>query len=406
MRGAHKINKETWGYGCGKMILIAETNEAKHGVPSYSNWRTTAMNSDVYQRLTSRFENGGGTPLTPGKNEPLTDWLRYWLTEEETGFLLYLPMLHETPANLSTLAEKTGMTEEDTGRMLETLVEKTMAYDMDVPSAEGEVRFFALSQIFFFAECYLNRYYDDNLDSPDEIHARLGRWFEDVKKSEKLEPKAKFFRTIPIAKAVKDTRGTVATYEATKMIEETTYVCVLKCLCRSSSHLTGEPCEYPLEVCFGLGEHARRYVERSFGREVTKEWAVKTIKECEEMGLCHSVDNIEGSVSVLCNCCPCHCIPLTGYKMADQAARSARSEFVNTVDLDKCVGSGECVEKCPYGALELVSSKARVKEHRCVGCGLCAAVCPAVALSLKELPMEKRDKIYGSAEEYVADMAD
>jgi NAD-dependent dihydropyrimidine dehydrogenase PreA subunit len=366
------------------------------------------MGKTAYQELTSRFEESGGLPLPPGKNEPLTEWFKYWLTEEEAAFLLQLPMQHEMPATLSAIAEKAGMPEARTGEMLETLAEKVMVYDMEMPTEEGEVRLFVLTEIFFFLESYLNRYYDDHLNDPDDIHANLGRWFEDLKSSEKMEPKAKEMRIIPIAKAVEDPRGPVSTYDAIKLIEKTTHVGVLKCLCRSTSHLAGTPCEYPLEVCIVLGEHARRYRERGFGREVTKEWAIETIKKCEEMGLCHSVDNVDddGDASIICNCCPCHCIPLTGYRMADQAARMARSEFVNTVDLDECVGSGECVEACSYGALELVDDRASVKEDRCIGCGVCCTVCPTKALSLRARPMEKRDKIYPTTEEYMAAMAD
>jgi NAD-dependent dihydropyrimidine dehydrogenase PreA subunit len=363
------------------------------------------MAKNVYEKLTSRFERAGGLPLPPGKNEPLTDWFKYWLTEEETEFLLHLPMQHEMPATRRAIAEKAGMTEAEAGDLLEALAEKVIVYDTKMPTEEGEVQLFVLTEIFFFLESYLNRYYDDDLDDPDDLHTRLGRWFEDLKKSEKMEPKAKEMRIIPIAKAVEDPRASVSMYDAIKLIEEATYVSVLKCLCRSTSHLAGEPCEYPLEVCIALGEHAQRYVERKFAREVTKEWAIETIVECEEMGLCHAVDNIEGSCSIICNCCPCHCIPLTGYTMADQAARMARSEFVNTVDLDGCAGSGECVEACSYGALELIDDRARVNEDRCIGCGVCCTVCPTKALSLRARPMEKRDKVYSTQEEYMADMA-
>jgi NAD-dependent dihydropyrimidine dehydrogenase PreA subunit len=292
------------------------------------------------------------------------------------------------------------MTAEETGKMLETLAEKTLVYDEEEQTEEGAVNMFALSDIFFFVECYLNRYYDDNLDSHDDIHANLGRWYKNINEKEKLEPKVRFFRTIPIGKAIEDPRGTVSEYEATKLIEKSSFITVMKCLCRSASHLAGEPCDYPLEVCFALGDHARRYVERGFSREVTKEWAIKTIKECEDMGLCHNVDNIKGEVSIICNCCPCHCLPLGGYKLIDQAARGAKSEFVSIVNLDKCTGSGECVETCPYGAIELVNEKASVKKDRCVGCGLCCTVCPTKALSLKTRPIEERHKIYENSEEY------
>jgi NAD-dependent dihydropyrimidine dehydrogenase PreA subunit/predicted transcriptional regulator len=363
------------------------------------------MAKNVYEKLTSRFERAGGLPLPPGKNEPLTDWFKYWLTEDEAEFLLDLPMQHEMPATRRAIAEKAGITEAEASDLLEALAEKVIVYDSKIPTEEGETPFFVLTEIFFFLESYLNRYYDDNLDDPDDLHARLGRWFEDLKKSEKMVPKAKEMRIIPIAKAVEDPRASVSAYDAIKLIEEASYVSVLKCLCRSTSHLAGTPCEYPLEVCIALGEHAQRYVERKFAREVTKEWAIETIVECEKMGLCHAVDNIEGSCSIICNCCPCHCIPLTGYTMAEQAARMARSEFVNTVDLDGCVGSGECVEACSYDALELVDDRASVKEDRCIGCGVCCTVCPTNALSLRARPMEQRDKIYATQEEYMEDMA-
>jgi NAD-dependent dihydropyrimidine dehydrogenase PreA subunit/predicted transcriptional regulator len=365
------------------------------------------MSKAAYQALTSRFEGSGGLPLPPGKNGPLTEWFKYWLTEEEAGFLAQLPWLYEA-APLEAIAKKLGMTQAETAKALETLTDKTLVIGSEVPTEEGEVRYFGLSSIFFFLESYLNRYYDDHLDDPDEIHANLGHWFEELKSSAKMEPKAKEMRIIPIAKAVEDPRGSVSTYDAIQLIEKTAYVGVLKCLCRSTGHLAGTPCEYPLEVCIVLGGHAREYIEGGFGREVTKEWAIETVKECEEMGLCHSVDNIEddGDASIICNCCPCHCIPLTGYKMADQAARIARSELVNTVDLDECVGSGECVEACSYGALELVDDRASVKEDRCIGCGVCCTVCPTKALSLRARPMEKRDKIYPTTEEYMAAMAD
>ena len=61
------------------------------------------MGKDAYQALTSRFEGSGGLPLPPGKNGPLTEWFKYWLTEEEAEFLRQLPWLIE-PATLEAIA--------------------------------------------------------------------------------------------------------------------------------------------------------------------------------------------------------------------------------------------------------------------------------------------------------------
>jgi hypothetical protein len=86
------------------------------------------LGKDAYQRLTSRFEGSGGLPLPPRKNGPLTEWFKYWLTEEEAKFLRQLPWLTE-PATLEAIAEKVGMTQAETAKALETLTKKTLVID-------------------------------------------------------------------------------------------------------------------------------------------------------------------------------------------------------------------------------------------------------------------------------------
>jgi electron transfer flavoprotein alpha subunit/NAD-dependent dihydropyrimidine dehydrogenase PreA subunit len=57
------------------------------------------------------------------------------------------------------------------------------------------------------------------------------------------------------------------------------------------------------------------------------------------------------------------------------------------VDKDKCVGCGNCVEICPFGALTLVGDTVVVNE-KCTACGACLETCPTMALSLpvKQMP--------------------
>lgn len=52
------------------------------------------------------------------------------------------------------------------------------------------------------------------------------------------------------------------------------------------------------------------------------------------------------------------------------------------IDENKCVGCGECIEHCRFGALSLTDCKAHINEYACEGCGVCAHVCPAGAVTL------------------------
>jgi len=65
--------------------------------------------------------------------------------------------------------------------------------------------------------------------------------------------------------------------------------------------------------------------------------------------------------------------------------------FVAQVDIEKCKGSGTCVEAClSDGALQLVAvdvdgqttKQARVTPALCLGCGACVAVCPENAIDI------------------------
>lgn len=55
------------------------------------------------------------------------------------------------------------------------------------------------------------------------------------------------------------------------------------------------------------------------------------------------------------------------------------------IDKTKCVGCGNCVDVCPFGALSLEGDTVVVNE-KCTGCGACLEACPLMALRLPESP--------------------
>lgn len=47
-----------------------------------------------------------------------------------------------------------------------------------------------------------------------------------------------------------------------------------------------------------------------------------------------------------------------------------------------CLGLGNCMRACPFGAIELVNGVIRVDEEKCTGCGVCVEACPRDCIEL------------------------
>lgn len=55
---------------------------------------------------------------------------------------------------------------------------------------------------------------------------------------------------------------------------------------------------------------------------------------------------------------------------------------------DQCILCGQCVEKCPFGALEIKDNKIEINAS-CKMCKLCVKSCPVQAVSLVEDEVKK-----------------
>lgn len=55
-----------------------------------------------------------------------------------------------------------------------------------------------------------------------------------------------------------------------------------------------------------------------------------------------------------------------------------------TIDTNKCVSCGKCLENCRFGAIKRTNDIYKVNEFSCEGCGVCVAVCTTGAVSLAD----------------------
>ena len=71
------------------------------------------------------------------------------------------------------------------------------------------------------------------------------------------------------------------------------------------------------------------------------------------------------------------------------AANTAPSRFRSTLDQEMCIGCGECVDLCLFGAIEMKPNpesgeeRASLDESKCMGCGNCAVNCCIGAYRMK-----------------------
>ncbi len=59
--------------------------------------------------------------------------------------------------------------------------------------------------------------------------------------------------------------------------------------------------------------------------------------------------------------------------------------FNPTIDKNKCIGCGACVNVCPVKVYILKDGKAHPENPtKCIGCKACESVCPVQAIKVEE----------------------
>ena len=56
------------------------------------------------------------------------------------------------------------------------------------------------------------------------------------------------------------------------------------------------------------------------------------------------------------------------------------TELMFNIDSESCSGCGDCLQNCPYDAIEIINNKAVIDQSKCKQCGDCVVVCPEGAI--------------------------
>lgn len=326
----------------------------------------------LYDELAGHLDQGiVGAPRSPA----LIEILKVLFPVDEAKLALRLPMENTTISELlETLPDGAGSLEETLNRM----VKRGTVYTSQRPDQERKYRL--LPSVVGWAETPF--WAGKETNDTKKLAPLWLKYREEAFGRELVRGDTPVMRVLPVSRTLQDSREALPFDAIKPMVEAASYRAVAHCPCRLMKKSTGEGCDHELENCLHFGSMARYMVEEGMAREITSEETFKILKESNEGGLVHMVDNVEGHMGTICNCCGCCCVFLdTQNKMGLQTISS--SNYLASVDADKCIACGICEDRCPVGAITLKEAGvAEVDDARCIGCGVCTPTCDADAVDL------------------------
>lgn len=329
------------------------------------------MPADVYQQLARRLDEtpNGFTPTASGVELRL---LAKIFTPAEARLASVMTQHTEPSADI---ALRTGVDAKEAHRTLKGMASRGL-----VRFKKGD------GQLLFALEPFIVGFYEAQLPRMDEEMAALFEQYYLESKGGIAQVEPGVHRIIPVQEAIPH-EITIFPYEqASQIIESAKAWGVRKCICRVQQQLIGKGCDHPVEACLTFAPIEGAFDHSSVDRAITKEEALRILRQTEEAGLIHSTGNYANGIDYICNCCTCCCGVMRSVAEFGFPQAVARSDFYAVVDELLCMNCGDCLLRCQFNAISLGEATAAIDRTRCMGCGLCASICVVDALHLERRP--------------------
>lgn len=366
------------------------------------------MLDEKYKTTAIRMNKAGGTAVPVDEN--LIGLLKLIITEEDDLDFINKTFRRKSSQTIEQLKESSGRSEEELIEKVVALAKKGVMFNQPNRSGVMVYKLMPFVDVGLFEYTFMGplERNEHNMKLAELYSKMFDKLFGMVQNNyDKIIPmlinQPTVDRTVPLLKN-KETgedveiiinkdldvpeEKIIPSQDIEEVVNKFDDIAVGHCFCRHFKDLTGDPCKMdgPRESCFTFGKSARHVAENGFGRLVTKEEAMKIMREAEEAGLIHKAYHphfdIHKDETSVCNCCNCCC----GQAGINTPTRSW-VRYIASINQDKCVGCGTCIEKCQFHALELNDDgKAERINESCMGCGLCAYFCPENAVTMIEQP--------------------
>jgi Pyruvate/2-oxoacid:ferredoxin oxidoreductase delta subunit len=348
----------------------------------------------VYRKLAQRLDAiPNGFPATESGVE--LRLLAKIFAPEEAALASIMRLTREPAADV---AARAGVDPDGAHRLLKGMARKGL-----IRARKGE------GQLTFGLMPFVVGIYEEQLPRMDaELATLFEQYFQETQGAGIARPTPAVHRVIPVEEAVPLDVEIFPYEQATELVKNAKSWAVRNCICRVQQRLIskgkskGNGCDHEVENCLLLAPVEGVFDHSKIDRAITKEGALRILREAEEAGLVHCPGNYRDGVHYICNCCTCCCGILRGVTEFGIPTAIARSDFRAVVDAEACIGCGECVERCQFEALAAPEDICEVDYARCVGCGLCVTVCPADALRLERRPEGEAPPLPADNKEWMA----
>ncbi len=346
-----------------------------------------AVPDNEYRLLRQRMDHHVcGVPETPA----ILSILKILYTREEAAFARNVP---SQPISLAALSRRVNQPQEEVRDKMTSLARRGLMLDFE---KNGE-RYYALPPVLGgIFEFVMMRARDD---VPMKEIARLFDEYmnqEDQFAHAVFAGETQFARTFVREEALPQGDHTeVMDWErVTRVVETASAVSVALCPCRHKNTHLGKACDRPQRTCISLNGGAETMIHSGISERIDAREALNIISECKSAGLAQIGDNVQHSITFVCNCCGCCCTLVQGIRTFNIKHSIVSSNWVADVDADRCKGCGMCVKACPVQALTLTAGGAGVPgvkhaeldDSLCLGCGVCYSVCRSGGIQLKPRP--------------------
>ena len=226
---------------------------------------------------------------------------------------------------------------------------------------------------------------------PNLTHRKQGYRFkndwtiEDLQGTRRSEGFWKIAKAIPVNIEIMAEHRVLNLEKAKEYLDKAHSIAVLNCDCRT----TRGNCDAPLDVCIVMDSAAESILSKDDlkdknPRRITKDEAMQVLARSHEAGLVHMAYDVMGEnrVNAICSCCSCCCAILSSVLRFGLFPQLLTSDTISATDMSKCTSCGICVERCQFGAREMVDGSLTINHKLCMGCGLCVTKCPTDAIRL------------------------